>query len=66
MDEARFRRVRIRRRPFRRGPDRRVVHLACSPHAWDASVRVTLFKYEKGRSNRYGALWHKVRERFDR
>ena len=32
----------------------------------EENIRVTLFKYEKGRSNRYGALWDKVRERFDR
>lgn len=32
----------------------------------DENTRVTLFKYEKGRSNRYGALWDKVRERSDR
>lgn len=32
----------------------------------EENIRVTLFKYEKGRSNRYGALWDKVRERSDR
>ena len=32
----------------------------------EENIRVTLFKYEKGRSNRYGALWDKVRERPDR
>ena len=31
----------------------------------EENIRVTLFKYEKGRSNRYGALWDKVRERPD-
>lgn len=32
----------------------------------EENIRVTLFKYEKGRSNRYGALWDKIRERSDR
>ena len=32
----------------------------------EENFRVTLFKYEKGRSNRYDALWDKVRERSDR
>lgn len=31
----------------------------------DRNVRVTLFKYEKGRSTYYGALWDKVRGRFN-
>lgn len=38
-----------------RGSDIAVVNL-------DRNVRVTLFKYEKGRSSRYDALWDKVRE----
>lgn len=42
-----------------RGVDIAVVNI-------DENTRVTLFKYEKGRSNRYGALWDKVRERSDR
>ena len=42
-----------------RGADIAVVNI-------DENTRVTLFKYEKGRSNRYGALWDKVRERSDR
>lgn len=38
----------------------------CVPHArGDALVGAAMFKYEKGRSNRYGALWNKVRERSD-
>ena len=42
-----------------RGVDIAVVNI-------DENTRVTLFKYEKGRSNRCGALWDKVRERSDR
>ena len=42
-----------------RGVDIAVVNI-------EENIRVTLFKYEKGRSNRYGALWDKVRERSDR
>ena len=42
-----------------RGVDIAVVNI-------DENTRVTLFKYEKGRSNRYGAIWDKVRERSDR